>query len=470
QDLRRRAHAESGFRRGLHHRFHPRIRLPAQEYVGRPIRRGLRLQRHRRDRARHGARRARRRLRLGLGELQIAASGLAPRPQGQSAAAGRPRAERRAHPHGRPLGIQIRQERRRPQSGRAGDQPAGVPALLYRAARPAGGAARHAALRLRRHHARPRFPRRRRDHPHRHLAAPRRQGAGTGAEALRRAQGRRRAGAAGDHAVGHPMPAKPTWKELLARGEPLILPCAHDALSARLIERAGFAAYSVGGYALVGARHALPDIGLVAFGEMSAGIRDIMAASSLPVLVDCDDGYGDAKNVARTIAGYEAIGVSAVFMEDQRAPKRCGHMAGKDVIDADAMAAKLRAAVDARRSADFFIIARTDARAVHGLDEALGRAEIYLKAGADGLFIEAPQTIAELTGIGRTFQGVPQLANMLEGGGRTPVLPPSELYRLGFAMVAYPTSLIFRVARAIENALADLKAGRPAGKDESVDF
>src|SRR5215471_7707112 len=255
------------------------------------------------------------------------------------------------------------------------------------------------------------------------------------------------------------MPAKPTWKELLARSEPLILPCAHDALSARLIERAGFAAYSVGGYALVGARHALPDIGLVAFGEMSAGIRDIMAASSLPVLVDCDDGYGDAKNVARTIAGYEAMGVAAIFMEDQRAPKRCGHMA-----------AKLRAAVAARRSADFFIIARTDARAVHGLDEALRRAEIYLKAGADGLFIEAPQSIDELTRIGRTFQGVPQLANMVEGGGRTPALPPHELYRLGFAMVAYPTSLIFRVARAIENALADLKAGRPTGENDGVDF
>ena len=266
------------------------------------------------------------------------------------------------------------------------------------------------------------------------------------------------------------MPAKPTWKELLARSEPLILPCAHDALSARLIERAGFAAYTVGGYALVGARHALPDIGLVAFGEMSAGIRDIMAASSLPVLVDCDDGYGDAKNVARTIAGYEAMGVSAIFMEDQRAPKRCGHMAGKDVIDADAMAAKLRAAVAARRGADLFIIARTDARAVHGLDEALRRGEIYLKAGADGLFIEAPQSIDELTRIGRTFQGVPQLANMVEGGGRTPVLPPHELYRLGFAMVAYPTSLIFRVARAIENALADLKHGRRTGENDGVDF
>jgi 2,3-dimethylmalate lyase len=266
------------------------------------------------------------------------------------------------------------------------------------------------------------------------------------------------------------MQTKPTWKELLARGQPLLLPCAHDALSARLIERAGFAAYSVGGYALVGARYGLPDIGLVGFGEMSAGIRDIMAASSLPVLVDCDDGYGDAKNVARTVTGYEAMGVSAIFMEDQRAPKRCGHMAGKDVIEADVMTAKLRAAVDARESPDLFIIARTDARAVHGLDDALRRAEMYLKAGADGLFIEAPQSVEELAQIGRTFQGVPQIANMLEGGGRTPVLPPHELYRLGFAMIAYPTSLIFRVARTIETALADLKAGRPADNGAVVDF
>ena len=266
------------------------------------------------------------------------------------------------------------------------------------------------------------------------------------------------------------MPTKPTWKELLARAEPLLLPCAHDALSARLIERAGFSAYSVGGYALVGARHALPDIGLAGFGEISAGVRDIMAASSLPVLVDCDDGYGDVKNVAHTVAAYEAMGVSAVFIEDQRAPKRCGHMAGKAVIDAPVMAAKLRAAAAARRNRDTFLIARTDARAVHGLDDALRRAEIYLKAGADGLFIEAPQSIEELARIGRTFQGVPQLANMLEGGGRTPLLPPDELFGLGFAMVAYPTTLIFRVARTIEKALADLKAGRPATGDDGVGF
>src|SRR5712691_9066140 len=126
------------------------------------------------------------------------------------------------------------------------------------------------------------------------------------------------------------MPSKPTWKDLLARGEPLLLPCAHDALSARLIERAGFAAYSIGGYALVGARYAIPDIGLAGFGEISAGVRDIMAATNLPVLVDADTGYGDVKNVVHTLQSYEAMGVDAIFIEDQIAPKRCGHMAGKD--------------------------------------------------------------------------------------------------------------------------------------------
>ena len=161
-------------------------------------------------------------------------------------------------------------------------------------------------------------------------------------------------------------------------------------------------------------------------------------------------------------------------MEDQVAPKRCGHMAGKDVIPAEQMVAKIRAAVGARRSTDFFLIARTDARAMHGLDEALRRGEKYLEAGADGMFIEAPQTIEELKQVGRAFQGVPQIANMLEGGGQTPVLPPAELKAMGFAMAAYPTTLIFRVARTIERALADIKAGtagrRPATASTSPSF
>jgi 2-methylisocitrate lyase-like PEP mutase family enzyme len=257
---------------------------------------------------------------------------------------------------------------------------------------------------------------------------------------------------------------KPTWKELLDREQPLLLPCAHDALSARLIERAGFTAYSIGGFALVGSRYGIPDIGLAAFGEISAGIRDIMAATSLPVMVDGDTGYGDVKNVAHTIEGYEAMGASSIFLEDQVAPKRCGHMAGKDVIPAADMVAKIKAAVGARRNKDFFIIARTDARAVHGLDEALRRGEQYLRAGVDGIFIEAPQTVKELEIIGAAFKGAPQLANMLDDG-RTPVLPPNELKAMGFAMAAYPTTVIFRVARTIERALNDIRAGRPASND-----
>jgi len=260
------------------------------------------------------------------------------------------------------------------------------------------------------------------------------------------------------------------WKELLDQEQPLLLPCAHDALSARLIERAGFTAYSIGGFALVGSRYGIPDIGLAAYGEISSGIHDIMAATRLPVLVDGDTGYGDVKNVAHTIEGYEAMGASAIFLEDQVAPKRCGHMAGKDVIPAGQMVAKIKAAVGARRSKDFFIVARTDARAVHGLDEALRRGEQYLKAGVDGIFIEAPQTVQELKTIGAAFKGVPQIANMLEGGGQTPVLPPAELKAMGFAMAAYPTSVIFRVARTIEKALADIKAGRPGASGDSVDF
>jgi 2-methylisocitrate lyase-like PEP mutase family enzyme len=266
------------------------------------------------------------------------------------------------------------------------------------------------------------------------------------------------------------MNVRPTWKDLLKREQPLLLPCAHDALSARLIERAGFAAYSIGGFALVGSRYGIPDIGLAAFGEISAGVRDIMGASRLPVLVDGDTGYGDVKNVTHTVQGYEALGASAIFIEDQVAPKRCGHMAGKDVIPADEMVTKIKAASDARRSKDFFLIARTDARAVHGLDEALRRGEQYLEAGADGIFVEAPQSIDELKRVGRAFQGVPQIANMLEGGGQTPVLPPVELKAMGFAMAAYPTSVIFRVARTIEKALADIKAGRPGAAGDSVDF
>jgi len=259
-----------------------------------------------------------------------------------------------------------------------------------------------------------------------------------------------------------------SWRKLLRPDEPLLLPLAHDALAARLIERAGFSAYAIGGFPLVGARHALPDIGLVGLGEMSAGMRDIMAATRLPVLVDGDDGYGDVKNVTRTIQVYEQLGASAILLEDQVAPKRCGHMAGKSVVPAELMARKLRAAAAARQHG-LFLIARTDARAVHGLDEALRRGELYLESGADGVFIEAPESPEELERVGSEFRHVPQLANMLEGG-RTPLLAPAELFRMGFSMIAYPTTLIFRVARSIEKALADLRRGQLTLAGEGTDF
>jgi 2-methylisocitrate lyase-like PEP mutase family enzyme len=258
------------------------------------------------------------------------------------------------------------------------------------------------------------------------------------------------------------------WRDVLATEKPLLLPCAHDGLSARLIADAGFKAYSIGGFPLVGARYGLPDIGLVGLAEMANGVRDIVTASTLPVLVDADDGYGDAKCVARTVRMYESLGVAALFIEDQVSPKRCGHMAGKKVIPMQAMAAKVRAAVAARTNADTFIIARTDARAVHGLDDALRRAESYLQVGADGIFVEAPQSLEELALIGRSFD-VPQLANMLEDGD-TPMLSPAELAELGFAMVAYPTSLIFRIAHGMQEALQAMRSGQLTDSPPALGF
>jgi 2-methylisocitrate lyase-like PEP mutase family enzyme len=260
------------------------------------------------------------------------------------------------------------------------------------------------------------------------------------------------------------------WKKVIAKKPPVLLPAAHDALTARLIERAGFAAFQVGGFALVGARHGFPDIDLVQFDGEMQGVRDIIAVTSLPVLVDCDDGYGDVKNVTRTVREYESLGVSALFIEDQQAPKECGHMAHKKVVPVEVMEAKIRAAVAARTDPDTFLVARSDAIEPDGLDEALRRGERYLKAGANGLFLEGARSVEEIEKIGKTFKGEPLMVNMLEGGGKTPWVEPKELYRLGFSMILYPTSILFRVARTIEHALNALKAGRPMSTEEGVDF
>lgn len=264
---------------------------------------------------------------------------------------------------------------------------------------------------------------------------------------------------------------KRSWRELLRMYRPLRLPAAHDALAARLIEQAGFPAYQIGGFAVDGARFGLPDIDLTRFAEKFAAVREIMAITELPVLVDADDGYGDVKNVSHTIHLYEGIGVSALFIEDQQPPKRCGHMAGKKVVPAEFMEKKIRAAVDARRDRNaLFLIARTDAIEPHGLDDALRRGERYIKAGADGLYFDGVQSKKELKKIAGEFEGFPLTTTILEGGGETPWIAPEELAEMGIAMVLYPTTILFRMTKAIQRALADLKAGHPMEKDDAVDM
>ena len=195
----------------------------------------------------------------------------------------------------------------------------------------------------------------------------------------------------------------------------LVVPGAHDALSARIIQKLGFETYFIGGFPAVGARYGVPDVGLKGFGEIAACVRDIMAACDLPVFVDGDDGYGDVKNVVHTVQSYERMGVSAILIEDQQWPKRCGHMVGKKVVPTEIAEAKIRAACSERINPETWILARTDARAVYDLDEAMRRAERYVRAGADGIFIEAPRSIEELQA---HRQGVRHPADLQSADGR----------------------------------------------------
>jgi len=252
-----------------------------------------------------------------------------------------------------------------------------------------------------------------------------------------------------------------TFRQALQAERPLILFGAYDALSARIIEQAGCRALFVSGFSIVGSRFGVPDIGLRAFGDISGAVRDVLQATSLPALIDIDDGYGDVKNAVHTVHAYERMGASALMMEDQSWPKRCGHMAGKSVVSQAEMEAKVRAVVGERMSADTFIVARTDARAVLGFDEALRRAEAYLRAGADGLFIEAPESVEEMRTIGRHFD-VPLLANPLEGG-RSPILTPREYGELGFGIIGYGITLVLRAAAAMQDAIAEIRNGQANG-------
>ena len=261
-----------------------------------------------------------------------------------------------------------------------------------------------------------------------------------------------------------------SWKQALKKEQPLLMPVAHDALTAKLIERAGFAAVQVGGFAAAGARFGHPDIDLGHYAERHAAVKDIMAATSLPILVDADDGYGDVKNVTHTVRGYMALGIQGLFIEDQQAPKECGHMDNKKVVPVEQMVAKVKAAVAARQDREFFILARTDALAPEGVDAAIARGEKYLKAGADGIYVEGPTSVEQLAKIGKAFKGEQLATSVLENGGKTPWLAPKQFGEMGYTMVLYPTTILFRATRAIQDAAKDLRAGKPIDKDAAVDM
>lgn len=258
-------------------------------------------------------------------------------------------------------------------------------------------------------------------------------------------------------------------RDLLRRESPLLLPVAHDALSARLIERAGFTAASIGGFGVIGCRWGLPDLGLASFGEISAAVRDIAGAISLPLIVDADDGYGDVKNVARTVKTFEGMGITAIVLEDQASPKKCGHMSvQRRVVAVEEAEAKLTTALAVRESRDFGVIARTDARNVEGLDAALDRGRRYEALGVDALFVESPLSIDELRSIGESFT-VPLVVNAAESG-KTPILSPAEYHHLGFSIILYPATLLLRMIGTFQRTLAALREGRFADEGPLPNF
>ena len=243
-----------------------------------------------------------------------------------------------------------------------------------------------------------------------------------------------------------------------------VMPCCFDALSARLIERAGFDLTFMSGFAVSATRLGLPDTGLISYGEVLDQGRNICDAVSIPVIGDADTGYGNAMNVKRTVKGFASAGFACAMIEDQHAPKRCGHTRGKQVVGRDEALARVRAAVDAREETpgDILVMARTDARATEGLDEALERCRLFADAGADILFLEAPSSEDEMQTFCRELPG-PKMANLVEDGD-TPILPPARLEAIGYRIAAYPLTLLSSAIRAMQESLAALAEGRkPVG-------
>jgi carboxyvinyl-carboxyphosphonate phosphorylmutase len=251
-------------------------------------------------------------------------------------------------------------------------------------------------------------------------------------------------------------------RALLDSGQTIVAPGAFDPLAARLVEEAGFPAVYMTGFGTSAALIGRPDVGLLTMTEMADNAGRIAACVDIPVIADADTGYGNPLNVIRTVGAYEAAGVAGIHIEDQVAPKKCGHMEGKLVIPAAEMAAKIRAAVEARSQPEFVIIARTDARAVEGLDRALERGRLYREAGADALFIEAVTSEEEAEAAARAFPDVPLLFNWAEGG-KTPPIGLDRLTELGYRIVIFPISTLLAATAGMRRILREIaEAGTPA--------
>jgi len=234
------------------------------------------------------------------------------------------------------------------------------------------------------------------------------------------------------------------FKKLVLDDEILVLPGAYDALSAKIVEQAGFKAVTLGGYPASGSLLAKPDVSLLTMTEMVDHARYISEAVDIPLFVDGDTGHGNVTNVARTVREFERAGVAGLFIEDQGFPKRCGHMEGKQVISTEEMVVKIKAAVDARRDDDLMLMARTDSLAVYGIDAAIERAGRFTEAGADIIFIEAPASLEDMRRVCREVKA-PMMANMVEGG-KTPMITATELQRIGYRIAAFPLSTLYAAA------------------------
>lgn len=255
------------------------------------------------------------------------------------------------------------------------------------------------------------------------------------------------------------------FRKLIHAPEILQMPCCHDCLSAKVLEQAGFKAISAAGYGLAGSLIGMPDIAVLTGSEMIIQYRNICDAVNVPVFVDIDTGFGDVNNVIRAVRDCEKAGAAGLFIEDQTYPKRCGHMAGKSVVSVEEYLPKLKAALWAREDPDFVIMARTDSRAVYGIEKAVERAKLYARTGADMVFVEAVDTVDEMRQVNSALTELktPSMANMIEGG-RTPLLSAAELQAVGYSVVAYPCGSVFTAVKALQNWAHQLiECGTTAG-------